>query len=191
MIGVKLLGTRLCRRRYTVTHWPLTIGRVFAVTRFWFMVAFAAKLVSGYADPPPLAGADRHRAVHDRVGDAGRAVGARVRLRHRRASRRGRRSGLVRVGGRYHPHPGIGDDLRHRVRPDPRQSRRERDRAGRRSRHRRHRHRPRRQGHLRRSLLGAVRSSSTGRSSAATRSSGIRRSGRSRRSVSRRRACDR
>jgi small-conductance mechanosensitive channel len=54
MLGGKLLGTRLCRRRNTLTHWPMTVGRVLSVTRFWFMVAFAAKLVSGYADPPPL-----------------------------------------------------------------------------------------------------------------------------------------
>lgn len=54
MIGVRLLGTRLCRRSGMVTHWPVTIGRVFAATRFWFMLAFAAKLVDGYADPPPL-----------------------------------------------------------------------------------------------------------------------------------------
>lgn len=54
LLGVRLLGTRLCRRRHTATHWPLTIGRVFAITRFWFMIAFAAKLVAGYADPPLL-----------------------------------------------------------------------------------------------------------------------------------------
>jgi small-conductance mechanosensitive channel len=54
MLGIRLLGMRLCRRRDMPTHWPLTIGRVFGVTRFWFMLAFAAKLVAGYADPPPL-----------------------------------------------------------------------------------------------------------------------------------------
>jgi small-conductance mechanosensitive channel len=54
MMGIRLAGMRLCRRRDMLTHWPLTIGRVFAVTRFWFMLAFAAKLVAGYADPPPL-----------------------------------------------------------------------------------------------------------------------------------------
>jgi small-conductance mechanosensitive channel len=45
---------RLCKRRHSATHWPSTIGRVCTVTRFWFMVTFAAKLVAGYADPPPL-----------------------------------------------------------------------------------------------------------------------------------------
>lgn len=54
MIGVRLLGTHMCKRRDMVTHWPVTIGRVFAVTRFWFMLAFAARLVARYADPPPL-----------------------------------------------------------------------------------------------------------------------------------------
>jgi small-conductance mechanosensitive channel len=54
MWGVRMLGTRLCRRHYAANHWPLTIGRVFAATRFWFMLAFAAKLVAGYASPPPL-----------------------------------------------------------------------------------------------------------------------------------------
>jgi small-conductance mechanosensitive channel len=54
MMGIRLLGMRLCRRRHNITHWPMTIGRVFGATRFWFMVTFAAKLVAGYADPPPL-----------------------------------------------------------------------------------------------------------------------------------------
>jgi small-conductance mechanosensitive channel len=54
MMGIRLAGMRLCKRRDTPTHWPLTIGRVFAVTRFWFMLTFAARLVAGYADPPPL-----------------------------------------------------------------------------------------------------------------------------------------
>jgi small-conductance mechanosensitive channel len=54
LLGVRLLGTRMCKRRDMVTHWPITIGRVFAATRFWFMLAFAAKLVAGYADPPLL-----------------------------------------------------------------------------------------------------------------------------------------
>jgi small-conductance mechanosensitive channel len=45
---------RLCRDHQHHTHWPITIGRTIAVTRLWFIVLFAAKLVSGYADPPPL-----------------------------------------------------------------------------------------------------------------------------------------
>lgn len=54
MLGIRLLGARLCRRSHMANHWPQTIGRVFAATSFWFMVLFAAKLVAGYASPPPL-----------------------------------------------------------------------------------------------------------------------------------------
>ncbi|WP_162875586.1 mechanosensitive ion channel family protein [Sphingomonas crusticola] len=54
LYGVRLLGERLCRRQLGGAHWPQTIGRVFAATRLWFIVLFAAKLVSGYAFPPPL-----------------------------------------------------------------------------------------------------------------------------------------
>lgn len=54
MLGLRWLGERLCRRTDTITHWPSTIGRVIARTHLWFMVLFAAKLVSGYADPPHM-----------------------------------------------------------------------------------------------------------------------------------------
>ena len=54
MLGIRLLGQHLCRRRPAHTHWPQTIGRVFAATQLWFMVLFAARLVDGYATPPPL-----------------------------------------------------------------------------------------------------------------------------------------
>ncbi|PZU10924.1 MAG: mechanosensitive ion channel protein MscS [Sphingomonas sp.] len=54
MLGLRWLGKRLCRRPGLMTHWPVTIGRVVARTHLWFMVLFAAKLVSGYADPPHL-----------------------------------------------------------------------------------------------------------------------------------------
>ncbi|MDO6416351.1 mechanosensitive ion channel [Sphingomonas sp. BIUV-7] len=54
MLGLRWLGKRLCRRGSTLTHWPVTIGRVIMRTHLWFMVLFAAKLVSGYADPPHL-----------------------------------------------------------------------------------------------------------------------------------------
>jgi len=54
MLAVRTLGDRLCRRRQSLTHWPVTIGRVITATRLWFMVLFAAKLVDGYASPPPL-----------------------------------------------------------------------------------------------------------------------------------------
>lgn len=54
LYGVRMLGVRLCEKRQSFTHWPQTIGRVFAATRLWFIVLFAAKLVDGYADPPPM-----------------------------------------------------------------------------------------------------------------------------------------
>jgi small-conductance mechanosensitive channel len=54
LYGVRILGERLCHRRLGGTHWPQTIGRVFAATRPWFIVLFASKLVAGYAFPPPL-----------------------------------------------------------------------------------------------------------------------------------------
>jgi small-conductance mechanosensitive channel len=54
MLGIRLLGQRLCKRRISHTHWPQTVGRVFTATQPWFMVLFAARLVDGYADPPPL-----------------------------------------------------------------------------------------------------------------------------------------
>lgn len=55
MLALRHLGQRLCRRSHTpINHWPQTIGRVISVTRLWFMVLFAAKLVDGYAEPPPL-----------------------------------------------------------------------------------------------------------------------------------------
>ncbi|HWI85682.1 MAG TPA: mechanosensitive ion channel domain-containing protein [Sphingomonas sp.] len=100
LYGVRLLGQGLCRRRPSVTHWPQTIGRVFAVTRLWFIILFAARLVDGYADPPPLVaqtilvmftiaaalqgalwvrelilGVVEHRAGGDQPGAIGSAVG--------------------------------------------------------------------------------------------------------------------
>jgi small-conductance mechanosensitive channel len=54
LLGLRWLGKRLCRRGDTFTHWPATIGRVVARTHLWFMVLFAAKLVSGYAEPPHM-----------------------------------------------------------------------------------------------------------------------------------------
>ena len=54
MLGVRHVGRRLCRRRQSaVNHWPQTIGRVVSATQLWFMVLFAARLVDGYAEPPP------------------------------------------------------------------------------------------------------------------------------------------
>jgi|KBSMisStandDraft_5_1062788.scaffolds.fasta_scaffold02786_7 small-conductance mechanosensitive channel len=54
LYGVRMLGMRLCQKRQSFTHWPETIGRVFAATKSWFIILFAAKLVAGYADPPPM-----------------------------------------------------------------------------------------------------------------------------------------
>jgi len=54
LLALRSVGQGLCKRSTSGTHWPLTIGRTIAVTRFWFIVLFSAKLVSGYADPPPL-----------------------------------------------------------------------------------------------------------------------------------------
>jgi small-conductance mechanosensitive channel len=54
LLGLRWLGKRLCRREGNLTHWPATIGAVIMRTHLWFMVLFAAKLVSGYADPPHL-----------------------------------------------------------------------------------------------------------------------------------------
>lgn len=54
LYGVRIFGERLCRQRLSSNHWPMTIGRTFAATRPWFIVLFAARLVSGYAAPPPL-----------------------------------------------------------------------------------------------------------------------------------------
>src|SRR3546814_3685175 len=51
-MGVKALGIRLCRSDADHTHWRTTIGRAFARTRLWFMVAVAAELVAGYAQAP-------------------------------------------------------------------------------------------------------------------------------------------
>jgi len=52
MLGVRIIGNRMCRKHTSLTHWPTTIGRVIAETRLWFMVLLAAKLVQSYADPP-------------------------------------------------------------------------------------------------------------------------------------------
>ena len=57
---------------------------------------------------------------------------------------------------RHHPAARHHRHLRRRHRRRARQSQRQRHRPGRRPRHRRHRHRPRRQGHFRRPVLGAV-----------------------------------
>jgi small-conductance mechanosensitive channel len=52
LMGVKALGLRICRTDVEHTHWRTTIGRAFAGTRLWFMIAVAAHIVSGYAQAP-------------------------------------------------------------------------------------------------------------------------------------------
>ncbi|WP_157220087.1 mechanosensitive ion channel family protein [Flavisphingomonas formosensis] len=52
MIGIKMVGIKLCRSDDTGTHWRTTIGRALAKTRIWFMAAIAAQLVAGYAHAP-------------------------------------------------------------------------------------------------------------------------------------------
>jgi small-conductance mechanosensitive channel len=52
LMGVKWLGVRICRTDPTHTHWRTIVGRVLTRTKLWFMVALAARLVVGYAQPP-------------------------------------------------------------------------------------------------------------------------------------------
>lgn len=52
LLGAKALGVRICRTDADHTRWRTVIGRAFARTSLWFMVAVAAQLVSGYADAP-------------------------------------------------------------------------------------------------------------------------------------------
>ncbi|PTQ09911.1 mechanosensitive ion channel protein MscS [Sphingomonas oleivorans] len=59
LLGIRSFGLRLCARDAGFSHWPTTIGRAISLTHIWFMVAFAAKLVDGYAAPP--------RAVADTI----------------------------------------------------------------------------------------------------------------------------
>jgi len=52
LMGAKWLGFYLCRSDPGHGHWRTTIGRVLSKTQLWFMVALAARLVSGYAQAP-------------------------------------------------------------------------------------------------------------------------------------------
>ncbi len=52
MLGLKWLALRLCRGDRDAAHWRTVFGRVLAQTRLWFMIAVAARLVAGYAQPP-------------------------------------------------------------------------------------------------------------------------------------------
>ncbi|WP_165324759.1 mechanosensitive ion channel family protein [Rhizorhabdus phycosphaerae] len=53
LYGLRMLGTRLCRREH-VGHWPKIIGRAISRTNLFFIVTLAARLVSGYAAPPAV-----------------------------------------------------------------------------------------------------------------------------------------
>jgi small-conductance mechanosensitive channel len=53
LYGVRMLGTRLCRRRH-IGHWPRIIGRAIARTNLFFIVMLAARIVSGYASAPAI-----------------------------------------------------------------------------------------------------------------------------------------
>ena len=52
LLGLKMLGQRLCRDR-AVPDLRTVVGRVIGRTGFWFMVILAAELVIGYANTPP------------------------------------------------------------------------------------------------------------------------------------------
>jgi small-conductance mechanosensitive channel len=53
LLGVRMLGVKLCRRDSGLSHWPTVLARTIVQTHVWFMVAVAAKLVEGYAETPP------------------------------------------------------------------------------------------------------------------------------------------
>ncbi|MES2494778.1 MAG: mechanosensitive ion channel domain-containing protein [Pseudomonadota bacterium] len=53
LYGLRMLGTRMCRREH-LGHWPRIIGRAIARTNLFFIVMLAARLVSGYAAPPAV-----------------------------------------------------------------------------------------------------------------------------------------
>ena len=52
LLGAKALGVRICRSDADRTRWRTVIGRAFAKTSLWFMIAVAAELVAGYAQAP-------------------------------------------------------------------------------------------------------------------------------------------
>jgi small-conductance mechanosensitive channel len=53
LLGVKLIGVRICGTDPDHVHWRTVLGRVLAGSRLWFMIAFAGRLVAGYAGAPP------------------------------------------------------------------------------------------------------------------------------------------
>jgi small-conductance mechanosensitive channel len=54
LLGMKMLGLRICRSDPSHNSWRTTIGRVLARTKLWFMLAVAARLVASYADAPQV-----------------------------------------------------------------------------------------------------------------------------------------
>jgi len=53
LFGLRMLGTRMCRRRH-IGHWPRILGRAVARTNLFFIIMLAARIVSGYAMPPAM-----------------------------------------------------------------------------------------------------------------------------------------
>jgi len=54
LIGIKRLALRAARRLGGDGSWPALIAAVVRRTRAWFMIALAARLVQGYANPPEV-----------------------------------------------------------------------------------------------------------------------------------------
>jgi small-conductance mechanosensitive channel len=52
LLGVKWVGVRICGTDPDQVRWRTVLGRILAGTRLWFMIAFAARLVAGYAGAP-------------------------------------------------------------------------------------------------------------------------------------------
>ena len=52
LLGLRWLGVRICGTDPAHIHWRTVLGRILARTRIWFMIALAARLVEGYAQPP-------------------------------------------------------------------------------------------------------------------------------------------
>jgi small-conductance mechanosensitive channel len=52
LLGIKWVGVRICGTDPDHVHWRTVLGRVLAGSRIWFMIAFAARLVAGYAGAP-------------------------------------------------------------------------------------------------------------------------------------------
>jgi small-conductance mechanosensitive channel len=52
LLGIRWVGMRICGTDPNHVHWRTVLGRTLAGTRLWFMIAFAARLVAGYAGAP-------------------------------------------------------------------------------------------------------------------------------------------